>query len=762
MRWLFLIASCLTSCLIVNRLPSQELSNGLIRLWLMGPSGDSTGFVLSSPKTDEPLAIITLSSGRTLRAQKTTLQQAKDQSFIRFESFRSHPSFRLSPQSFIEVRLLKGEPYPKVSFRLELLSFDETAYRSALGNVPFHFLAATVKGAEVFHQRGWMIGTPVIDPYILIQAGPVSFIKSQWADGWSYAPPFGAYPLPVVGLWKPSQKIYVGYEFVTARLHDRSEKDLSSAYCWSLDKTGEGQFFCLVYPYATEGFRKLRYPVGRERLESHFHIVWSDDLPSTKDPNRLIHKWMWDRYADHLPSSPPMNEFGWLPRNLALKTFPVPSLGDLFVTTGPDNPFQNPGNLAAIGVGYDIPVIDYLFLQKKSESLRRLRQQLDFLAEKATIFTVGKDECVFWSKPISGDWRSHYGPGVPTLRNVQGFMVGQAFLDAVRNGWREQKYLRIVDGVRRWADHFLYTRNCYDDVPDAQFAWSAAPICHFLLSYYYTFRDDPKPERKRLALTAKDLAVSVAYRYLALFPCDNDPDDDIDAAFFMEPNAGYPWLGSACANEIWAFAHALLEVYVVSGDAILGHYLRGMNEKWTWLMRDEWHPRVSDYVHSFAEMYGLYDGVIVGRGKRSTFGGLWGGLEQLAYPVSDADVRVVCGEGGALAFNKDGFRYDIHRYGWSQGKSLGLTFQVIPLQEAVPSHPDVMVTVPHHRLTGISVHVLGKGTKIRPKVDFFPQRPDTILIREVPLGQQVVIGEAPAKGWMFLKNEVVKPRRVRP
>ncbi len=758
MKWLA-AASVLAFCSLFH---SQEIANRFVRLKPIGRPGAFTGFALFPFKQSDPIATITFNSGATLRAEKIIVETKGNLSLVRFEGLRSHPSFRLSTRSFIEVRLVGEEPYPEIHFLLELTFFDGDAYRSAFGAVPFHFLCATLKGAEVFHQRGWTIGTPVIDPYILIDAGPVSFIKSQWANGWSYAPPFGAYPLPVVGLWKPSEGIYVGYEFITARLTDHSERDLASAYCWSLDKTGEGQFFCLVYPWATEGFRKVRYPVGTERIQSHFHILWSVDLPSTKDPNRLIHGWMWDRYADLLPSSPPVTEFGWLPRNLRLKDFPIPGLGDLFITVGPDNPFQNPGNLHAVGVGYDRPTIDYIFSVNDERALRRLRQQLDFLAEKAQSFTVGRDKCIFWTKPIAGNWRPQYGSGVPTLRNVNGFMVGQAFLDAVRNGWTEPKYLRIVDGVRRWANHFLYTRNCYDDVPDAPFAWSAAPIAHFLLTYHYAFRDDAEPERRRLAADAKDLAVSVVYRYMSLFPCDNDPDDDIDPSFFMEPNAGYPWLGSACSNEIWAYAFALLEVYVATGDPILAHYLRGMNEKWHLLMRDEWHPKIADYVSAFAEMYGLYDGVVIGRRKRSTFGGLWGGFEQLAYPAGGAQLRVVCGPGGAMAFNRDGFLYDIRRYGWSAERGLGLTFEVIPVQKDAPPNPDVMVTVPHHRLRDVSVTLQIARRTVAPPVRYFTQRPDTVRIKDVPVGARVILGRKPAGGWRLLDITVAKPRLSRP
>ncbi|MCS7254571.1 MAG: hypothetical protein NZ781_11190, partial [Armatimonadetes bacterium] len=526
------------------------------------------------------------------------------------------------------------------------------------------------------------------------------------------------------------------------------------------------EFFALVFPYAVKGFRELRYPNGNETIESHFRILWHTNLPSTDDPNRFVHRWLWQNFSDKLPSAPLMNEFGWLPKNLRLISFPRPGLGELFIVTGDDNPFQKPGNIAAIGVDFAAQVIDYQFIIRNESALKRLHQQLDQLTHYALHFTVNGDKCVFWQKPIKGDWRDHYGKGVPTLRNVQGFQVAQAFLDAIRNGWREPRYLEVVDGAMRWAKHFLYTRNCYDDVPDAQFAWSAAPIAHFLFAYHYAFRDDPEQQRRKLAMQAKDLAHAVVYRYMALFPCDNDPFDEIDASFFMEPNAGFPWLGSACANEIWAYAHALLEAYVITGDPILGHYLRGMTEKWHLLMRDELHLSIADYVNAFAEMFGLFEGVFIGRGKRSTFGGLWGGFEQLAYPVGEAQMRVICGEGAAMAFNKVGIKYDIADYRWGtrdtgkvtrtwerkshdkgNRKQFGLSFRVVAIVPwAQKDEISVMVTVPHFDLRDVAIRIKrsGRTISLSPKqVVTFLERPDTVLVREIKVGDEIIIGEVP-------------------
>ncbi|MCS7263871.1 MAG: hypothetical protein NZ805_03455 [Armatimonadetes bacterium] len=739
---------------------AQNIGNGHIQIYAVGEKGRFFGFAIQPVGRRNPIATIRFGSLDNIFANSVQVRKEKAMQVLRFSPIIAEPTPELDNSSFVEVRLLADYPYPQVRFKLQLRSFSPSSWQENFGQVPFHFLVCSLVGAEIFHQRGWMIGTPVIDRYILLDAGPTNFVQAQWSKGWSYAPPFGAYPLPVVGLWKPSSRAYIAYEFVTARLNDHSERYIASAYCWEMrdgkrntrraTSDGRREFFALVFPYAIKGFRWLRYPQGNETIESHFRILWHTNLTSTDDPNRFVHQWLWQTFADKLPSAPIMNEFGWLPKNLRLASFPKPALGDLLVVTGEENPFQKLGNIAAIGVDFAAPVVDYQFITRNESALKRLRHQLDQLVNLSQRFNVNGDRCIFWQKPIKGDWRDHYGKGVPTLRNVQGFQVAQAFLDAIRNGWREPRYLEVVDGAVRWAKHFLYTRNCYDDVPDAQFAWSAAPIAHFLFAYHYAFRNDPDQQRRNLAMQAKDLAHAIVYRYMTLFPCDNDPFDEIDASFFMEPNAGYPWLGSACANEIWAYAHALLEAYVITGDPILGHYLRGMTEKWHLLMRDEWHPSIADYVNAFAEMFGLFDGVAVGRSKRSTFGGLWGGFEQLAYPVGESQMRVVCGEGAAMAFNKVGIKYDIADYrfeakGEGQGSQVGLSFQVVAIvNEAQRDEISVMVTVPHFDLRNVTVKLRRNGQKVSlqpEQVVTFLERPDTILVRNVKVGDEVIIGE---------------------
>ncbi len=744
--WIFV----LLPTLLLSSSFAQGISNGITSISILAKDGKAIGFDVKSEGKE--VAKIYLGSLENIVANKV---EQRGNSLI-LSDLQATPTPTLGKESFVAIKLNPNDPYPEITFRLDLLDFSSQKWESLMGKVPFHFLVCPLVGAEIFHQRGWTIPTPVIDPYPLHGAAEGTYrgIVSDWSKDWTYAPPIGAYPVPVVGLWKPSESKYVAYEFQGTRLTDGSERYLASAYCWQLK--GQSQFFTLVYPYGSNLYRGLRYPQGKVTLQSRFRLIFSFEVPSDSDPNFFVHNYIWQRYRELLPSASTLNEFGWLPQPYRLTTFPRASLGPLYTVVGEDNPFQKPGNISAWGVDYASPVIDYAYQQNDQNAINRLRSDLAFLMENAERMVINGEECVFWRKPIKGDWREQYGKGVPTLHNVQAWQVALAFLDAYRNE-RDPKYLPYIDGALRFTKHILYTRNCYDDVPEAQFAWDAAPVSTFCLRYYYTFRDDP--QRSALAQEAYKLARVMTYKYLPIFLSDNDPDDNIDATFFMEPNAGCFWLGSACSNEVWAVAFALAQTYVATGDPILGHYLRGMVEKWHILFRDEYYPSIQQYDGAFAECYGLFEGCSMGKGKRSTFGGLWGGLELLAYPIGNAQVRVLCGEKAAMAFDKKGLHTNITDYCYHEGN---FSFRLVSF---LPGGFDIVVTFPFFDLRDKPVSVIrgGEEHKLLPQTDYltYPQRPDSLYIKDLRDGDIVVVG-AYDSSLPPLPCEIAKPRKLAP
>ncbi|MGB9877434.1 MAG: hypothetical protein ACPLPS_06665, partial [bacterium] len=731
--------------------PSQSLSNDLVSIAPIVENGKAVGFHLTSEGKN--VADIYFGSLKNIYADKVEM---KGDALV-FSELRSTSTPLFGKNSFISLKLYPNDPYPEVSFRLELKDFSPTKWEADIGKVPFHFLVCPIEGAEVFHQRGWLIPTPLEDPYPILNAeGPGKHIASNWSNNWTYAPPIGAYPVPVVGLWKPSEAKYVGYEFQGTRLTDNSEKDIASAYCWQLKQAKN--FFTLVYPYATNAYRDLRYPQNGDIVQSHFRLIFSLNLPSDSDPNFFVHHYIWERYADLLPSAPTNNDFGWLPQQFRLSNFPIPGFGGLYSVIGEGNPFQKAGNIDAWGVDCHTlnPVIDYIYEQNDQKAINKLREDLNFLMQNAEKMRINGEDCVFWRKPIKGDWHDSYGKGVPTIHQPQGWQVALAFLEAYRHE-HNPAYLPYIDGALRFTKYILYTRNCYDDVPASQFCWHAAPATTFCLAYYYAFRNDP--ERASLAQEANKLAQVMLYKNLPIFISDNDKSDDIDASFFMEPNSGYPWLGEACANEVWSVAYALALTYVATGDPVIGHYLRGMVEKWTLLFRDEYYPSIKQYDGAFAEMFGLYDGCLIGKGKRSTFGFLSTGLTYLAYPIGNAQVRVVCGEKAALAFNQNSPDTNISDY---RCENSDFSFRLISTRQ---SPFDLVITFPYFDLRNKPVFLIrnGQQTQLEVKRDYeiFPQRPDSLYIKNVQNNDIISVGKYDPSA-PIISCEIAKPRRLEP
>jgi len=734
----------------------QQVDNGVATVAAVGEPGAYTGFSLSAGGNE--VALVSFGSNEAIIARQANVTGG----VLRFTGLACAPTPSLGPGSFVTVRLLPGDAYPEVRFELDLTAFDPEAWEGKWGKVPFHFLVCSVPGAQIFHQRGWAIGTPAIDDYIQMRAeGPGRTIVSNWSRDWTYTPPIGAYPTAVAGLWNPSARTYVGYDFHGARLTDHTEKQFGTAYCWRNGASRE--FFCLSFPYG-KGYIDLRYPEAPVNCGTWFRLLWSRDMGPDDDPNRFVQEFLWKTYADLLPGVERMNDLSWLPDTFRISDFPPPGgLGSFVYKTGEDGDrWWEPNVNIAGGVGYFSPV-DYYYDQNDRANIERLASESRKLISVGKWMDVEGERCFAWQTPLDGGGAAMFGPGVETVRHVNNWSSGLALLDWCRNDPAESaEALPYVDGVLRWTRHTLYTRNCYPDVPAAQFAWSATPCVTFCLKYYYHFRGDP--ERQELAQLAYKLARSMTYRYLAIWPCDNDEMDDLDSSFLMEPNAGLPWLGCACANEIWVYNIAMLYEYLSTGDPTMGQYLRGMLERYHVMFQDQWYPSVRDYGVSFTERYGLFDECAQGRGQRGSFGGLWGGFERLIWPLGSAKVRVTCGEKAAMAFNRDGRHTDISEYRYyGEGNC---SFKLVPggLQADAEGGLDVSVSFPFFRLRGKTVGVARDGqTQVlgEDRVVQYAAEPSTITLRGLKLGDTVRIGSVPAAGDVPpLPCGVVKPRAL--
>lgn len=746
---------------------AQQISNGKVTVAALHEGGKVTGFTVQ-PARGEAVAV-RLGSARNIWAQKATVRRTKEGQQLVLAPLVSSPTPRLGDGSQVMITLVPDDPYPVVAFALRLLSFSRSVWERQFGTVPFHFMVLSLPGAEIFYQRGWQIPTPIIDPYPMQgkQTGYGKQIRSEWDDNWTYAPPLGAHPLPDVGLWVPSKRLFFCYDFHHARLTDHTEKDIATAYVWRLGQRRE--FICLVWPYAGGYRTELRYPEDLPvTIASHFHFLWSTDAPSDRDPNLIVQEFVWSRYSSLLPEVPRVNDLSWLPDAYRPGGYGPMQVGTYFGRISEDRArWWKPGTLVFGGLGWDRSAVDYAYGGRMARSLENVRRNIEFMAPRVKWMEIGGERCCAWQQCLEGEAIDMFDGGVPTVHNIQTWQMALLFLDAYRNDPAAYgKYLNIVDGVLRWTKHVLFTRNGYADVPAAQFCWGAAPSTVFCLRYYYTFRDDKDAQRRKLAEQAYRLARNMMYHYLPTWLADNDEMDDLDAFSYCEPNSGVSWLGAACSNEVWCVPFAATVTYLATGDPWLAHYVNGCVEHWHELFRDEWYPTVRQYGNAFTEVYALYPGRNH-PGSRVAFGGLWGQLEQIAWPVAEATVRITCGEKAALAWNRvageptvrvqrgqlvrvrepDPRRVGRHT-GIDQYRYYGngqFSFRLVRYGVGQPEPFTIDVTFPMFDLRGKPV-LLRRGGRTRAlrkgaEYEEMPKRWDTVVIRGLRYGDVVGVGK---------------------
>ncbi|MCD6352028.1 MAG: carbohydrate-binding family 9-like protein, partial [Armatimonadetes bacterium] len=745
---------------------AQSVSNGQVTVTAATSAGRIVGFDV---RAGEGFVIpVRFGSGGNIWAARVKVERTAAAERLRFAPLVSAPTPRLGRGSQVLVELRPRDLYPRVSFTLELQSFNRKAWEDRFGTVPFHFLCLPMPGAELFYHRGWQIPTPVLDPYPMQgkQTGYGKQIRSDWDDDWTYAPPLGAHPLPDVGLWWPSKKLFACYDFHEARLTDHTEKDIATAYVWRQGPMQ--QFICLAWPYAGGYRTQLRYP---EKLPTtigtHFYLLWSTDASGERDPNLIVQEFVWGRWANLLPEVPRVNDLSWLSDAYRPQGYGPKGVGKAYYgrVTKDNARWWKAGTLVFWGLGWDRSDVDYAYGTKDERSLANLRDNLAFMAPRVKWMTIDGERCCAWKMPLEGEAVDMFDGGVPTVHNIQTWQMALMYLDAYRNDPQAYgKYLPIVDGVLRWTAHVLFTRNGYADVPAAQFCWGAAPSVVYCLRYYYTFRNDP--QRRELAQRAYRLARNMMYHYLPTWLADNNEMDNLDSFSYCEPNSGISWLGSACSNEVWCVPFAATVAYLATGDPWLAHYVRGACEHWHELYRDEWYATVREYGSALSEQYYLYPG----RGPlggRVTFGGLWGQLEQIAWPVGEATVRVTCGEKAALAWNRlpgkprlkvedgrvvrlgppsvtrHGRHTDIadYRY-YGNGQC---SFKVVRYGRGQPEPFAVDITFPMFDLRGKPVFLkrAGKQGRLVKGRDYeeMPNRWDTLVVYDVRYGDTIGVGK---------------------
>lgn len=733
------LASCLVALTVSTTGFGQVVANSRVRVEVLSSGGAATGFrVLAA---DREVARVDLCDQGLIRADRTSVKG----STITFLSLSSSAGVRFAKSSTIEVSLGVDDPYPRISFDLKLDAFDPAVWQGADPKSPFHFLCLPLREAQTFHTRGWLNATPLDDPFALLQdvhAGTPEISAYLFNRRWSNLVPLGAQPLPVIGLWAPERGRYVGFEFESTRLLDNSERDIATGYYWGGPPDGShgepaDQFACLVYPSGGQGFQHLAFPSAGTRLASRCTLLWSTELHADGDPNEFVYSVIWPRMKDRLPRVPAGVDLSWLPGDDRLADFPPPP--SQFLGQG-GGPFHVPGTRLINGWKWQFenPVVT-ASLNGDAKQLDRFRAEGDELLKLAKHFRVGSDECVFWVNPLTGSWTDDWGGApVASLHNAVGFAAGRLFL-GLSQATHRPEYTQMAEGVLNWAGHIAWTRNEYPDVPSSPFAIGGALTSSFCLEYYAIHREDQSPVERFRAREALRLARSFAYRYLTMWPSDNDRFDGLDSTFLWEPNSGRDWTGAACANEVFQMLDSLAQVAVTTGDEVLMWALQGALSRWSVLYQNRYRDRLADYRRSdMAEGYGLYPGNVYGEGQRSSYG--FADTLQMIEPVGSCEVRVLAGEGSAMVFDKHGVHSGIREYRFDSPGNF--SFVMRSLKQTV----DLTVTEPYADLSSSPVTVVRDGQRVTVEVVRPPQAKWSLIVKGVGGADTVTIGRPRSPG----------------
>ena len=687
---------------------------------LQGEPGAYGGFALTT--SQGTVAEVTFPAVRSGRAAE------ERGAILRFSDLRSLCGAKLADESAVELRWDPDAERYVLRWRLAVAGFDPLKWEAAMGRSPFHFVRLHVPGAELFHIGGWHIPTPGADPYPLHNRA-ISYgrqVASRWSRDWTFAAPLQAVPLPTAGLWAPGAQRYAAFDFSAAFVKDGSAPGIASAGLWADGRAS----VALVWPPGLPG-RNLRYPSSPEfDLAGQCHLVLHDRLPTTDDPNRVLHQFLWDHLRERLPGVASTVDVSWMPKALRDDPFAERTWAPLCAPLE-EAQWYRAGSLV-FQRGLDIAwAVRGAYLSNDKPTIDAVRGQARLLLRHVCRHRIAGDECCSWADPLAGERLPMFGPGSGTEHSDASWLAGSSLLEvALHDRELRADALPVADGVLRLSKHRAYTRGSREDAPACQSARALAAGVRFCLRYAHAFESDG--QRGELAVLARRLARTLAYRYLTVWPCDNDGTDSLDASFLLQTTGGADWLGTAGGRDTLGFIAPLIEAYVATGDPVLGQYARGMLARVERLLTHD----------------GRIMSVAVARGagidRRSWRAeGLGGDLAQLVWPVGDAALRVVAGRGGVMAVRKGSKEIGVAAY---QHGDNGLGFK-LEAGAGSPASFDVVVTHPYWSLKGMRVRRLrdGREQNLTEGADYhtYASRPDSMYLRGVRAGDEIVIGQLP-------------------
>lgn len=693
---------------IVNSVvAAKESQRRILRIWNDKTSvatevNDSgvTGFKIYASgkgKMEREIATVKLISQDKWVAKKATRYEKNGVTWIELRDIETRgtgytPQF--GSDSYIKIGLNRKSPYPKVDFSLDIKSFSKLKWENSWKEkVPLYFLECIMNKAQMFYLGGFLYPSPKVDPF------PISRprMRGNWGKDWSYAPAMGATPLPAVGLWAPKSGKFVAYEFQDARNTDKSSKYIASSY-FAGTKAHPQQFFALLYPYQRH-WTELTYPEQPELVKTHFTIVYDLNIYSYDDPNMFMTNYIWNKYKDFLPGAPRMNDLSYLP--------PLDSVQMLLYFGGPANLLQRGGwhlknDAETAASWFAREGTAHAYMTDDTQTINRLKNQINYLISKAQKETINGDECIYWKYPLSGSWQDKSGgEKATTARHIQTWDIGVTMLEIYKHD-KDLSLLPYIDGILRWTEHYLYTRGAITDLPWAQFAaFDAADGGQFLLDYYHTFKNDT--ERKQMAKEALRLARVLVYK--GLHPYTNDPDetDRFNPTFLFQAVNDNWFYGKVTFQEMGLMLKTMIVVYTETGDPILKYYIRGALEKW-----GRGYIKDSDNLFGFLfntaeniEVFGEMSSKYSRPGGRTPYN-VWfaTAFRRYAEPIKGTTMRVVVGKKAAIAFDWGTTGVDITDYTYGLGDNFSFK-----LLSSIDKQINIVVSAPYRDLRGKKVYV---------------------------------------------------------
>ncbi|MCX7824934.1 MAG: hypothetical protein N2689_05195, partial [Verrucomicrobiae bacterium] len=218
---------------------ADDVLNARVMLRPIGRPGQWMGLDLYDRASGRLITPVRFAANGAMFADRLMLERNEKDGLViqtvRFQDLRGKlgSGLGLGDHDWAAVQLNGDDPFPRVDFSLTITSFTSNEWERAQGGpCPFHFLTVQLPEAEVWHQRGWLMATPKSDPFVLQK--DVAFgggsVAGEFSRNWSYVCALGGSPVPVIGLWAPSAKRYVGFEFQGTRMSDNTERDVCTAY----------------------------------------------------------------------------------------------------------------------------------------------------------------------------------------------------------------------------------------------------------------------------------------------------------------------------------------------------------------------------------------------------------------------------------------------------------------------------------------------------------------------------------------------------